>query len=173
MAGQSPLTDADKAYIREAYTRQESHRDIAAHLGRAKTTVGSFMKREGLLYDSTNQQAAITKNVLTAQERISALRLDVIGIAEHEAQEIRQVQRGEKPWKTVLKETGGAERVHQLDFIPPQDKRANANSLGSHAATIARLAPKEDGGSAEVDSVMDRLITGLQKAYEGQDGATP
>jgi len=170
MAGQS-LTDADKAYIREAYTRQESHRDIAAKIGRSKSVIGRYMADNGMRYDPTNQQAAITKNVLTAQERISALRLDVIGIAEHEATEIRQVQRGETEWRTVLKETGGAERVHRLDFIPPQDKRANANSLGSHAATIARLAPSDKNqDTTQAESVVDKLLEGFQKAYEaGQD----
>lgn len=164
------LTEDDKAYIREAYARHESHRTIGKHLGRHPSTISNFMAREGLTYDSTEQRAAITKNVLTAQERISNLRLDVIGIAEHDAAEIRQVQRGEKQWRTVLKAVGGAEEVRTLDFIPPQDKRANANSLGSHAATIARLAPKEDGATVEVDSVMDRLVTSLHKAYEGQGG---
>lgn len=169
MAGQ-PLTDADKAYIRQAYERQESHRDIAAHIGKPKSTIGQYMARNGMRYDSTNQAAAIVKNVLSAQERISALRLDVIGIAEHEAAEIREVQRGVKEWRTVLKETGGAERVHRLDFIPPQDKRANANSLGSHAATIQRLAPTDktmDTGNA--DSVVDRLLDGFQKFTEGTE----
>lgn len=169
MAGQ-PLTDADKAYIRQAYERQESHRDIAAHLGKPRSTIGQWMTRNGLRYDSTNQAAAITKNVLTAQERISALRLDVIGIAEHEAAEIRQAQTGTKPWKTVLKETGGAERVHSLDFIPPQDKRANANSLGSHAATIQRLAPTDKAtDTTSADSVVDRLLEGFQKIHESNE----
>jgi hypothetical protein len=169
VAGQ-PLTDADKAYIRDAYKRQESHRDIAAHLGKAKSTIGQWMARNGLRYDSTNQVAAITKNHLTAQERISALRLDVIWIAEHEAQEIREAQTGVKPWKTVLKETGGGERVHQLDFIPPQDKRANANSLGSHAATIQRLAPTDKAtDTTSADSVVDRLLEGFQKFTEAAE----
>jgi hypothetical protein len=164
------LTDADKTYIRQAYARQESHRDIAAHLGKAKSTIGQYMAREGMRYDSSSQTAAITKNVLSAQERISALRLDVIGIAEHEAAEIREVQKGVKPWKTVLKETGGGERVHQLDFIPPQDKRANANSLGSHAATIQRLAPTDkQTDTSSADSVVDRLLEGFQKFAEGAE----
>lgn len=165
------LTDNDKAYIRAAYARHESHRDIAKHLGCPHSTVARFMKAEGLLYDSSNQRAAITKNVLTAQERISALRLDVIGIAEHEAADILAVHRDGKPWKTVMRTTGGGEEARDLDFIPPLDKRSNASSLGSHAATIARLAPKEDGNTAQVESVMDQLITGLHKAYEGQNGA--
>lgn len=160
------FTDADKAYIREAHARGESHRDIAAHLGRAKSTIGAWMKREGLVYDSTNQKAAIEKNVLTAQERISNLRLGVIGIAEHETEAVLRVYRGEAMWKTVFKTMGGGEETRELDFIPPQDKRANANSLASHAGTIARLAPKDDNTqTAEVDSVMDKLINGLQKAF--------
>ena len=169
----SALTDADKAYIREAYKRQESHRDIAAHLGKPKSTVGQWMTRNGMRYDSTNQQAAIEKNVLTAQERISALRLEVIGIAEHDASEIREVQQGRKAWRTVLRGMAGAEETRTLDFIPPNDKRANASSLASHAGTIARLAPKEDGNqTAEVDSVLDKLINGIATAFDGKpDGA--
>ncbi|WIV32222.1 helix-turn-helix domain-containing protein [Paenarthrobacter sp. R1] len=160
------LSDADKAYIKEAYERGDSHRDIAAHLNKAKSTVGQWMTRNGMRYDSTDQKAAIEKNVLSAQERISALRLDVIGIAEHDAAEIREVQRGNKTWKTVLRSTGGGEDVAELDFIPPNDKRSNASSLASHAGTIARLAPKEDGNqTAEVDSVMDKLINGLAQAF--------
>ena len=160
------LTDTDKAYIREAHARGESHRDIAAHLGRAKSTIGRYMADNGMRYDSTNQKAAIEKNVLTAQERISNLRLGVIGIAEHETEAVLRVYRGETGWKTVLKTVGGGEQTTELDFIPPQDKRANANSLASHAGTIARLAPKDDNTqTAEVDSVMDKLINGLQKAF--------
>jgi hypothetical protein len=166
---QPALSDTDKQYIREAYGRGESHRDIAAHLDRPKSTVGRWMSRNGMRYDSTNQKAAIEKNVLTAQQRISNLRLEVIGIAEHDAHEIREVQQGRKQWKTVLRATAGAEEVRELDFIPPNDKRSNASSLASHAGTIARLAPKEDGNqTAEVDSVMDKLINGLQKAFNGE-----
>ena len=175
MATQRPpaLSDTDKAYIRQAYERGESHRDIAAHLDRPKSTVGRWMSRNGMRYDSTNQKAAIEKNVLTAQERISNLRLEVIGIAEHDAAEIREVQQGRKQWKTVLRAMAGAEEVRSLDFIPPNDKRSNASSLASHAGTIARLAPKEDGNqSAEVDSVMEKLITGLASAFDAKvDGA--
>jgi hypothetical protein len=157
----SPLTEAEQAYIREAYTRRESHRDIAAHLGRPKSTVGQWMTRNGLRYDSTNQKAAIEANVLTAQERISTLRLDVIGIAEHEAAAILAVYRGDTGWKTVLKTQGGGEAVQSLDFIPPMDKRSNANSLASHAGTIQRLAPKETENNEAAKSMIDAVIEGL------------
>jgi len=164
------LTEDDKAYIREAYTRQESHRDIAAKLGRAKSTIGNYMANNGMRYDSTNQKAAIEANVLTAQERISALRLDVIGIAEHEAENILSVYRGGAEWKTVFKTMGGGEEVRHLDFIPPQDKRANANSLASHAGTIARLAPKDtQADTTSADSVVDRLLEGFQKIHESAE----
>lgn len=164
------FTQAEQTYIREAYARRESHRDIAAHLGRPKSTIGNYMASNGMRYDSTNQKAAIEANVLTAQERISNLRLEVIGIAEHEAESILSVYRGEAEWKTVFKTMGGGEEVRNLDFIPPMDKRSNANSLASHAGTIARLAPKDtQADTSSADSVVDRLLEGFQKIHESAE----
>lgn len=156
-----PAAKYTQAQKDEALRLYETHGPTAVEkqLGIPKNTVASWAKLAGVrTVRSVRTREATEAKVVDAQSRIAALRLDVIAIAEHEAKEIRSAQTGTKVWKTVLKGAGGSEYVQSLDFIPPQDRRANANSLASHAGTIKNLAPQERENTTVARSMLDRVI---------------
>lgn len=136
--------------------------EVQKQFGIPKGTVTRWAKETGTETVSVERtRAAVESKQATAKDRIASLRLDIIAIAEHEAREVRRAQRGETTWKTVLKGAGGSEHTEELDFIPPQDKRANANSLASHAGTIKNLAPAEVENNEAAKSMIDKVVDAL------------
>lgn len=132
---------------------------VEKQLGIPKNTVAGWARKAGTrTVRNERTREAVEAKVVDAQAKIAAFRLEVLEIARHEAREIRDAQQGIKPWKTVLKGAGGSEHVQELNFIPPQDKRANSNSLASHAGTIKNTAPAERENTTIAKSMLDRVI---------------
>lgn len=149
---------------------------VEKQLGIPKNTVAGWARKAGTRTVRTERtRAAVEAKVVDAQSRIAALRLDIIAVAEHEVQEIRATQQGLSPWKTVLKGAGGSEHVQELSFIPPQDKRANSNSLASHAGTITKLAPAETShdDAAAVDKWLEHMTAGGPGGHATVHGQVP
>lgn len=170
-----PAPKYTQAQRDEALALYETHGPTAVteKYGIPKTTVASWAKNAGVRTVRTERtRAAVEAKVVDAQAGIAALRLEILAIARHEAAEVRDAQLGVKPWKTVLKGSGGSEHVAELDFIPPQDKRANANSLASHAGTLKNLAPRETENNEAAISMIDRVIEGLGMGPEVPDVET-
>ncbi|HCB56840.1 MAG TPA: hypothetical protein DEP82_02605 [Arthrobacter bacterium] len=136
---------------------------VADKLGIPKGTVTGWAKESGVrtVRNSRTREATEAASV-DAQAAMAELRLQVLAIAKHEAAEIRDTQTGAKRWRTVLKGAGGSEHEVDLDFIPPNDKRANSNSLASHAGTITKLAPAEatHDDAAAVDKWLEHMTAG-------------
>ena len=157
----SKYTEAQRAEAVELY-RAEGPTAVANKLGIPKNTVVRWAEKVGVrTVRNERTREATEAKIVDAQAGIAALRLEILAIARHEAAEVRDAQLGVKPWKTVLKGAGGSEHVAELDFIPPQDKRANANSLASHAGTIKNLAPRETENNEAAISMIDKVIEGL------------
>jgi hypothetical protein len=156
-----PAAKYTKAQRDEALALYELEGPTAAgkKLGIPKETIMSWAKRSGVHTVRTlRTRDAVEAKVVDAQAKIAAFRLDVLEIARHEAREIREAQQGLKRWKTILKGSGGSEHEVELDFIPPQDKRANSSSLASHAGTIRNTAPQERENTTIAKSMLDRVI---------------
>lgn len=157
----SKYTPEQRAEAIELY-RTEGPTAVEKKLAIPKNTVVRWAVKAGVrTVRNERTREATEAKVVDAQAGIAALRLEILAIARHEAAEVRDAQQGMSKWRTVLKAAGGAERVEELDFIPPQDKRANANSLASHAGTIKNLAPRETENNEAAISMIDKVIEGL------------
>jgi hypothetical protein len=163
VAGQ-PLTDADKAYIRDAYTRQESHRDIAAHLNKPKSTIGQYMARNGMRYDGTAQEAANARKHNDAMTRKLAAHDESLTILELEQAHYLGLLRGTTKFRMLVKGAGGAEHQEELDFIPGAERRAYNQAMSAAIMNVTKLAPPETGASEKNDSLVDKLLGTFQEA---------
>lgn len=153
----------------EALALYETHGPTAVQeqLGIAKGTVTGWAKEAGIRTVRTSRTREATEaKVADAQERIAALRLVHIGIAENRAWMLRDVQAGRAVYQTVLKGSGGSEHEDELGFIPPNDFRSEMGAAGSSAAVIKSLAPADTQNLDAAAGMLDRLVDGLQAAHK-------
>lgn len=159
-----PFTEAEKAYVREAFERGDSHREIAKHLDRAKSTIGQYMSRNGMRYDGTNQQAANQRKTDDAIARRLEAHDNAMTILELEQTHYLGLLQGTKTFKMLVKGTGGSERTTELDFIPGDQRRAHNQALSAAIMNVTKLAPPETGASEKADSLVDKLLGSFQEA---------
>lgn len=73
MPAGKPLTDTEKARIRELHTEGLSLSAIALELGRSKSTVSNYCHRHGIRWDDTRTKAAAEAHALTNAEKRAEL----------------------------------------------------------------------------------------------------
>jgi transposase-like protein len=167
-----PLSDAEKARIRELIAQQKSHRAICDELGIAKATLSRFKTAEGLVtpvlnpHQRTAVEASIRNAAVKRAERLAGLD-ELYRLRE---QMLRDVLTGKAKYRTILKGAMGVEAEEELDFIPAADWRAEMSALGTMQTSIDRNDDRaDDGGLARAQSMLAKVM----EAVAGADITAP
>ncbi len=163
----APLTDAEKARIRELVAQNATHASICRELGIGSSTLSRFKKQEGLttVPGPGAEAAALASSAYkrdAAAKRAERTRL-LDELFADRAEYLRKVQRGEVKYKTLVKIPGGGEITEQLSYIPAQDWRSEVSALGTLGTSIDRADDRaDDGGLARAQSMLQAVLAGIQ-----------
>lgn len=155
-----PLSNAEKARIRDLHDQGQSRNQIAEALGRSGSTISNFCDREGLIFPHPQKEQAVTARELSVRERVVAAYERQLKILELQQSKILAAyETGE--WKAKLKATGGAESQATLDFIPADDERNITGAVQSTATALKNLTPAGDEAKETAVSMADQLAAQL------------
>ena len=158
----SPLTDAEKARIRELVAQQVSHSDICRELGIGTSTLSRFKKLEGIstvpVVDTSGATAAFKRDAAAKRAQRQAAFDDLF---EWRLKILTDVKNGGK-YKTLVKIPGGGEITESLSYIPAADLRSEMAVLASLDQSINRNDDRaDDGGLARAQSMLTTILRGL------------
>lgn len=159
----APLTDDEKARIRELVAQQVSHSDICRELGIGSSTLSRFKKQEGIstipVVDTSGATAGFKRDAAKKRAERQAAFDELF---QARADYLRQVIKGEVKYKTLVKIPGGGEITEQLSYIPAQDLRSEMSVLSVLDQSINRNDDRaDDGGLARAQSMLTMVLQGL------------
>lgn len=169
----APLTDAEKARIRELVAQQVSHSQICRELGIGSSTLSRFKKQEGIstvpVVDTSGATAGQRRDAAAKRAERQAVFDELFHLR---AEAIRKVLRGEEKYKTLVKIPGGGEITESLSYIPAQDLRSEMSVLSVLDQSINRNDDRaDDGGLARAQSMLQMVLQGLmQNPAEPREG---
>lgn len=161
VARKAPMTDADKATIRELHAQGVSQTKIAAQIGYNRSAVAMFCKRAGLTFEGKIPAAMAAAALINAKQRQADAHARQLEIIEAEQEQILAVYRGDTTWQTRVKTQGGGERWDTVKFIPSDDKARNASSLASQISGHKNLTPIDSDSRDAAKSMLDKVIESL------------
>lgn len=161
-----PWTKTDAARLAELHGQGQSLHSIAKTMDRAKGTLSRKAKEAGLVWDRAQVNAATEAKVRDAKSRKADSLLIELEILELSQARVVRTLRGEAKWDTMIRETGGAEKHRQLDFIPTRDAREAAGARSSSTAIIDRLAAQaDDRDLPAVDAWLEHVTGGPKSTF--------
>jgi len=171
----APLSEDEKARIRQLITEGKTHRQICDELGIGTSTLSRFKKIEGLQTPVLHDNSAGTQAFKRDAAAKRAYRLGAKDeLFKARAEYLLAVMRGERKYKTFQKIGGGAETVVELDWIPAQDWRSETSALGTLDTSINRNDDRaDDGGLARAHSMLDtvmRVVAGAVIDVPAEEG---
>lgn len=119
-----PVTDAEREQIRVFHARGMTCGQIAAELGRVKSTIAKQCKAMGLSFERAQTAAAAGARAADAKAR----RAEAVGLLMDDWHRLR-----ERAWEpyTIAVGTGEGLETVTLDKPPAQDVRAFYNSMSA------------------------------------------
>jgi ParB-like chromosome segregation protein Spo0J len=161
MAQPKPLSDAEKQSIRDLHAEGLSRNAIAKRVGRSPAAVTALCKREGLAFPAETNTALVAARAVSAKERTLAAHERQLRIVEHQQAKLLRHYDDHEQWKTKIKGKAGAERLIDLDFIPPEDERNTTGAISNSIMALSKLAPTEDAGREAAVSIVEALAASL------------
>lgn len=170
MAERTRTTDAEKARILELHGQGMSRNDIARETGRSNDVVSRTVRAAGKTFERGPEVAAA---VAAKQADNSVRRQDIKHrIYVHGQLLMGRVEADE--FETLVKGKYGAEEIVTLRFVPPNDEKAIAQSVGSYMATAAKLEAIDSGAPIEAaKSMLADLGSALGVAFKAQASSSP
>jgi hypothetical protein len=153
----APVSDAEREQIRILHARGMSCGQIAAELGRVKSTITKQCKAMGLSFDRAQTKAATEAKVADSKAR----RAEAVRLMMDDWHRIRE--RVWAPYTVVLATGVGVETV-TLDLPPAQDLRALVSSMSVCIKDQVAIE-RHDADSGTMSAVDEWL-----KAMLGEDG---
>lgn len=160
MAGR-PLTDAEKARIRELHATGATRNAIARALGRSAGAISNYCAANGLTFPQVERAAQVASAALSIAERTVAAHERQLRIIEAQQGKLLGHYEEHRQWRTKLRGEAGSEHPTALDFIPPEDERNVTSAIANSVSSLARLAPPDKSATAAAESVLDRLAASL------------
>ena len=160
-----PITEAEKAKLRQLMAEGKSIADIARELGVGTSTVSRVKKREGLTSTPAHDNSAGTQAYKRDAAKKRAERVAVLDeLHALRSEMVLKVMRGEAKYKTLVKIPGGGQITEQLSYIPAADWRSEVYALGTLATTIDRADDRaDDGGLARAQSMLQMVLQAAAK----------
>lgn len=166
-----PITDQERARVRELAAQGKTRNDIARALKRSGSTISKIAREADppITFDRAEQVTAATavrKADLAARRTAFAERLQ--DIAEREADKLSA--------PTLYWEWGGKDHKYAeklADEPIPADRRAIMTLIATAVDRSLKLVPPKDDGAAESRSVIGDLMAGLARDYAARHGGPP
>lgn len=156
MATARPITDSDRARVRDLHAQGLSRNDIAKTVGRSPSTVSKIARALGLSFDRTKTVAATAAK----QQDNRARRADLVGRLYGRSERI--LDRVEAPEYKFTAPTVNGIETKVLDHVPAPDEKALAASVSSHLTSATKLeAIDADRGSEAAKSMLGGLAAAL------------
>jgi hypothetical protein len=157
----NPLTDAEKAKIRELHGQGLGRNAIAAQLGRSGQTISAAAAAMGLSFERGPQVAAATEAARTdAKARRAALALAFLEDAERLRKQLFEA--------CLVHNFGGKDNTFNQVLIqqPPfRDQRDIVLAAKSAMEAALRLDDHDAGNSGQTDSLLGALFAALQAKH--------
>lgn len=153
----APVSDAEREQIRILHARGMSCGQIAAELGRVKSTITKQCKALGLSFDRAQTKVATEAKVADSKAR----RAEAVRLMMDDWHRIRE--RAWAPYTVVLGTGTGAETV-TLDLPPAPDLRAFCSAMSGFIKDQVAIE-RHDADSGTMSAVDEWL-----KAMLGEDG---
>lgn len=156
----APLTEAEKARIRELVAKQVSHSDICRELGIGSSTLSRFKTKEGIstvpVVDTSGATAGWKRDAnKKRQERQAAMD----ELFEWRVGVLRDVRTGKGKYKALVKIPGGGEITEHLTYIPAADLRSEISVITQLDQAINRNDDRaDDGGLARAQSMLQMVL---------------
>ena len=164
MTTAKPLSDAERARIREQHAAGTSCNAIARELGRSPSTVSRAAVAMGLTWDAERTAAATQRKQASNRER----RADTIRRLYDRADRILDRLEA-KQYKLVGMDKDGYARTNHVDAdaIPAADERALSATVVNLLSGAARLEAVDAGhtNAGEAQGILGALADSLQVAY--------
>lgn len=157
MPAAKKYTQAQRDEALELY-RTSGPTAVEKQLGIPKNTVMRWAKESGTR--TVRNQAtreAVEAKVVDGKLRRQSITHRLYGQAEKILDELE----GDK-FRTLIKGTQGRDKDVTLEFVPPNDRRTLVQTVSAAMTTTAKLeAVDNDGGVAEAESMLHKLIEGI------------
>lgn len=165
-----PITDEERALVRQWHAAHVSRNEMCKRLGRGGKTVSRIAAEEGLSFDRTGSLAVATAvKKADAADRRARLQVDSLEAAERL---LLQMFSPAKVYNFGGKENTYEERTHDEPTF--RDKRDIANAMAQMIASSLRLAEFDRGaGDTEQQSALVNLMATLKRAWKEADHTPP
>lgn len=150
-----PVTDDERASIKDGHAAGKSLNAIAKDLGRPASTVASVAAKQGITFDRSSTEKATQAKVRDNRARRAGLISALYDIAEDEVAYLRQVG----PY--ALTEVSAGQAVDYLIArLPAQDRRALVSSIAAAAQSAIRLeqVDSDEQGLPAVDAWLRTML---------------
>jgi Helix-turn-helix domain len=153
MSATPPVTDAERERIRQLHARGLTCGQIAAELGRNKSTITRQCRALGLSFDRSQVKAATEAKVADAKSR----RAEAVRVLMDDFHRIRE--RAWSAYEVVMSSGTGVETV-LLDRPPAQDTRAfyTAMSICIKDQVAIERHDADEGGLSAVDAWLRGML---------------
>ncbi|MFJ9645002.1 helix-turn-helix domain-containing protein [Streptomyces sp. NPDC101206] len=153
-----PVTDAERARVRELHAQGLGRNAIAREIGRGTRTVSVIA--DGLGLDFDRSRTAVATEARKADARARRVALIERAYARAEAIYTRLEADQTSGYKYTSPTVHGIETA-VLDHVPAQDERALAMAAGQHLTHAAKLEAIDAGAGHEEDR---GILAGLARA---------
>lgn len=158
----SPITDSDRARVRELHEQGKTRNDTARTLGRSPSTVSRIARELGLSYDRSKTAAASAAKAVDNRARRIVLESRALSRAEALYDRLEADR-----YRFTATTVNGIE-TRTLDHVPAQDERHLSGAAAAHIATAAKLAEANASGQAEAArSMLGNLAEALGIKSQG------
>ncbi len=163
-----PLSDDERARIRELHAAGKSRNDIARDLGRSSSTITRAARELGLTFDRAATRAATAAKVADAKAKRAALSLALLDDAER--------LRAQLFTPSVLHSFGGADHTYKsvtVERPPAREQREIMQATSTAISASLRLDTHDSGTNAEhVGSLLGSLFDSMRARHgDEQDQA--
>ncbi|MFJ2292111.1 helix-turn-helix domain-containing protein [Streptomyces sp. NPDC087894] len=166
MAKANPVTDQERARIRELHAEGKGRNAIAKELGRSGRTISEEAGKLGISFAARAGQVAAATEVRQADlaDRRTAFATKLHDIAETQAAKISQ--------PLLYWDWGGKDHDFDTHLAPeptPADKRALMGTVATALDRSLKLVPpKDESGVEEGLALITQLMSGLTAVYKAQ-----
>ncbi|GAA2178532.1 hypothetical protein GCM10009785_01470 [Brooklawnia cerclae] len=171
-----PWTTEDSRILTSLHAEGKTLGQIADLMGRSKGTVSLHARKLELDWDRAQTAVATEAHITDAKAARAEAALAELQLLRIMQEDVLDVQRGRKGWKTILRGAMGVEESTVLGFVPVRDADMAARARSSSSQTIDRLTANLSGVDEQAVSLIDGIAAqlGLDDNKEvGDDGGEP
>lgn len=162
-----PVTDAEKAQVRELIAAGRTHRQVMQEVGLASSTLSSIKKSLGLVTPIVNpgQRAGVEAYARNAAAKRMERQAGLDEMYRLREKRLLDALNGRAKYQTTLKGAMGVELEVELDFIPAADWRSEVQALANIDTAINRNDDRaDDGGLARAQSMLAKVMEAVSGA---------